>query len=122
MPTILNMRLDLRGKSVLNTDWQIEQGAVGVRFVVQLLDDGDIVDISAATTLEICLRAPSGGDKVKTATFTNTGSDGKIQFDTVVTDLDELGRWKVGAHVIAPTYERKTPTSALLTVVNSICP
>jgi len=122
MLTTLNIKLDLRGKTVLHTDWKIEQAAVGVRFVVEILDNGVAVDISAATTMEVCLRAPSGGDKVKTATFTNTGSDGKIQFDTVVTDLDELGRWKVGAHIITPTDERKTPTSALITVVDSICP
>lgn len=122
MPTILEMQLDLRGKSVRNTDWKIEQGAVGVRFIVQLTDDGDAVNIADATTLEICLRAPSGGDKVKTATFTNTGSDGRIQFDTVLADLDEIGRWKVGAHIIGPAYERRTPTSALFHVVDPICP
>ena len=122
MLTILNIRLDLRGKTLVNTDWKIEQAAVGVRFVVQLLDDGNILDISAATTTEICLRTPSGADKVLTATFTNTGSDGKIEYNTIVTDLDELGRWKVGAHIITPTDERRTPTSALLTVVDSICP
>lgn len=120
--TILTFKLDLRGKSVLNTDWKIEQGALGVKFIVQILDDGDIVDISDATTMEICLRAPSGGDKVKTAAFTNTGSDGKIEFDTVAADLDELGKWKVAAHIIGPAYERKTPTSALLSVVDSLCP
>ena len=122
MLSILNIRLDLRGKSTINTDWQLDRAAVGVRFIIQLLDDGVAVDISAATTTEICLRTPSGGDKIKTATFTNTGSDGKIEFDTIAADLDELGRWKVGAHVITPTDERRTPTSALLTVVDSICP
>jgi len=123
MPTtILNIQLDLRGKSVVQTDWKIEQGAVGVKVIVQLLDDGNIMDISDATDQNICLRAPSGGDKVKAAILTNTGADGKLEFTTIVTDLDELGRWKVAAHVIGPTYERKTPTSALLTVVNSICP
>ena len=122
MLTVLNIRLDLRGKITINTDWKIDQAAVGVRFIVQLLDDGIAVDINAATTMEICLRTPSGADKIKTATFTNTGSDGKIEFDTIVTDLDELGRWKVGAHIITPTDERRTPTSALLTVVDSICP
>jgi len=122
MPTILTVQLDLRGKSVVQTDWKIEQAALGVRIIVQLLDDGTAVDISDATTTEICLRAPSGGDKTKTATFTNTGSDGRIQFDTLATDFDELGRWKIGAHIIGPTYERKTPTSALLTITESICP
>jgi len=122
MLTILNMQLDLRGKSVLQTDWKIEQGAVGVRVVIQLTDDGNILDISAATTMEICLRTPSGADKVKTATFTNTGTDGKIQFDSIAADFDEIGRWKVAAHIITPTDERRTPTSALLSVVSSICP
>jgi len=122
MPTILEVQLDLRGKSVRNTDWKIEQGALGVKIIVQLTDDGSPVDISDATTRNICLRAPSGGDKVKTAAFTNTGSDGRIEFDTIAADLDELGRWKIGAHIIGPTYERKTPTSALLTVVDSLCP
>jgi len=120
--TLLELILDLRGKNVLQTDWKIEQTATGVRIQVQFTDDGIPVDISDATTKEICLRTPSGGDKVKTATFTNTGTDGKIYFDTIITDLDELGRWKIAAHIIAPTYERRTPTSALLTVVASICP
>jgi len=124
MPTtVLNLRLDLRGKSIIQTDWKIEQGAVGVVVVVEITDDGDIVDVSAATVAKnICLRAPSGGDKVKAATFTNTGTDGKIQFTTIDTDFDDLGRWKIAAHIESATYNRKTPTSALLTVVASICP
>ena len=124
MPTtVLNLQLDLRGKSVVQTDWKIEQAAVGVVIVITITDDGEAVDVSAATVEKnICLRAPSGGDKVKAATFTNTGTDGKIQFTSAVADFDELGRWKIAAHIESATYNRKTPTSALLTVVASICP
>lgn len=120
--TTLTVQLDLRGKSVIQTDWKLEQANKGVTIVCLITDNGDAVDISDATTLEICLRAPSGGDKTETATFTNTGSDGQIQFTTDGTEFDELGRWKIAAHIVGPTYERKTPTSALLSIVDSICP
>lgn len=52
------------------------------------------VDISAATAKAIILEDPDGNESSdKTAEFTTDGTDGKIEYDTVSGDIDQLGKW-----------------------------
>lgn len=117
----LTFYLDLVGRRGTRSTAAVEEGAVGLRLVCVLQEGSTDLDISAATTLEICLRAPSGADKTLTATFVNTGTDGKIYFDTLAGTLDELGKWKVSARVASATYDRKAPSYGLFTVVSPLC-
>ena len=122
MLTTIIFYLDLLGRQATNSGYKVEQGAVGVRFVVEFQENGSPVDISAATTRNLCFRAPSGGDKVLSATFYTDGTDGRIYYDTEAVTLDENGSWRVSGHITAPTYERKAPSSGIFQVVSSICP
>ena len=65
---------------------------------------GVVLDISDATTRELIFRRPYTTARApKAATFTTEGTDGKIQYTTVVTDLDVPGTWEVQAHIITPS-------------------
>lgn len=75
-----------------------------------LKSDGDVLDVSAATTIQLVFRDPSGADTVKTATFSTSpshvgdGSDGWIEYKDTAPELTDLeGRWKYWARVTLPT-------------------
>lgn len=82
---------------------------IGTIVEVTVVDSDEIaIDISAATTMEIILKSINEIVVTKTAAFTTDGSDGKIQFTSVVADFPEAGRWKIQGHVILPSGEWRT--------------
>lgn len=81
----------------------IHVGDVGTELVVTVLDeDGDAVDVSAATTKTILLRkpGPAGGVLSKAAAFDATGADGRIKYTTQAGDLDTPGIWSIQGYVV----------------------
>lgn len=83
----------------------IRVGDVGVAFKVTIEDCGSIVDVSAASTKEILLYKPDGSVLTKTASFFTNGTDGIIQYATVVGDINMAGFWRIEAHVILGASE-----------------
>jgi len=87
---------------------------IGTLFIVTIYDydeatDTDVaIDISSATTKEIHFMDPGGNVTAKTASFTTDGTDGKIQYATILDDLDEEGWWKIQAFIIMPSGEWHT--------------
>lgn len=122
MLTSITFQLDLLGQRGTRSTAKLELDAIGARLICELQERSTAVDISDATTLNICLRAPSQADKTKTATFLTDGTDGKIYYDLVTGDLDEIGGWKISAQVIGPTYNRKSPSFGVFNVIAPICP
>jgi hypothetical protein len=70
----------------------------------------EIADISAATSLTFTFKRPDGTTYTKNASFTNTGTDGQIQYVTVDGDLNVAGTWSIQAYVVTPTGSHKTNT------------
>jgi len=70
------------------------------------------VDISLATTIEILFKRPSGPTRIRPASFTTDGSDGKIEYVTQVDDIDEAGGraapWYFAGHVQRPGKKHTT--------------
>ena len=48
---------------------------------------------------KIIFKRPDGTTFEKVAVFTNTGTDGKIEYVSVDGDLDIAGRWRLQAYV-----------------------
>ena len=67
----------------------------GTVFRVTITDDGVAVDVSSATTKSIIFKPPSGSKTTKTATFTGSGTDGRIQYTTVAGDINVVGLWYI---------------------------
>lgn len=81
----------------------ITAGDVGTVIRYTIKDqDGVVVDISTATTKQIILRSPAGKKLTKTATFTTSGTDGKIQYSTQAGDIDTPGVWSRQAKIVLP--------------------
>ena len=77
---------------------------LGVDLVIAITEDGAVVDISTATTLELVLKRPGGTEVTKTASFYTDGTDGKIKYQTLAGDIDAVGLWEMKAKVtFSPT-------------------
>lgn len=73
---------------------------VGTRFELTLEDgDGNAVDISSASRLELVFRRPDGTTITRTATLSGSGADGKLYYDSVAGDITIAGQWSVQPYV-----------------------
>lgn len=77
----------------------IHVGDVGTVLQITLTRDGATFDLSTATVKTFTLISPTHVKQLKTAAFTNSGSDGKVQYTTIAGDLNEPGVWTMQAHV-----------------------
>lgn len=83
---------------------EIHIADIGTVFEVTLMDDTVIVDISAATVMQIIFEKPDKVIVVNTAVFTSDGTDGKMQYAVALnTELDLKGNWKIQGKVTLPT-------------------
>lgn len=74
---------------------------VGTVFELTVVDqDGDIVDLSNATTRQIIFRKPNGTTLTKTATVVTDGQDGRMQCISAEGDIDKLGLWRWRGYVV----------------------
>lgn len=78
----------------------IQKSAIGVAIICTITEDGTAVNVSTVSTKQVILQKPDGTSVTKTASFTNTGTDGKIQYTTISGDIDTIGIWGVQGAVI----------------------
>jgi hypothetical protein len=86
----------------------IQQDGIGTIFRLTVKEDNSAVDISTATTKQIIFQRPDGEKLTKTATFTNTGTNGKIEYATVSGDLSLPGEWAYQGYVVMPSWSGYT--------------
>ncbi len=82
---------------------EIHVGDIGTVFERTVKDqDGNVVDVSTATTKDFIYTKSDGSKVTKDTEFTNDGSDGKLRYVTIADDLDIEGDWKLQVHVVLP--------------------
>jgi hypothetical protein len=87
----------------------IQKDAIGVVVELTVQQKGTVVDISSASaTKQIIFKKPDASTITKNATFTTSGSDGKLQYITIAGDLDQVGDWQAQAYVIMSGFTGKT--------------
>ncbi|MHC4300946.1 MAG: hypothetical protein ACYS7Y_27035 [Planctomycetota bacterium] len=84
---------------------EIHVGDIGTKFEATFKDDTTVVDISAATTKELIFRFPGADAAAKAGTFSTDGTDGKLYYLTVASDLASKGTLRVQGHIITPGGE-----------------
>ena len=75
---------------------------IGTVFRVTLVESSVPVDISSVTLRNLSFQEPIdmfGATKVFSADFTGVGTDGIIQYKTGSGDINQVGVWKIQAHV-----------------------
>lgn len=87
----------------------VKNGDVGTVFELTVTDCENVaVDISGAVSLAISLKSPAGVVTEKTPTLTTDGTDGKMQYVTVLDDIDEVGKWQIQGAVELSTGKWST--------------
>lgn len=100
---------------------KIHVNDIGTSIRIQVQENSVNVDISAATTLRIKLKKPSGTLDTHTASFVTDGTDALMHFITVSGDLDEAGTWRVQGFVIFPSSSGEFNTdTASFKVLNNL--
>lgn len=79
-------------------------GDIGSVIRLTLKENGTVVDISGASTKQIKLQKPDGTSVTKTASFTDNGTDGQLQYSTQSGDLSVAGRWYAQAYVVLGSW------------------
>lgn len=70
-------------------------------FLVTIKDENDnVLNISSATTKQLWFRKPGDTVVIKSAAFYTDGTDGKLVYTAVITDLDEVGDWGIQGYVV----------------------
>ena len=90
---------------------QIHEGDIGTKLLVTVTDDGSIVDISSASTLDIFIKKPDGTILSRSGTLETDGTDGKMYYITVLGDLDVAGKYKLQGRVVIASGSFYTSTA-----------
>ncbi len=79
---------------------EIHVSDIGTVILATILDGGAPVDISLVLAKkEFIFLKPDDSIIQKDTAFTNTGSDGKMQYTTVDNFWDKAGKWKIQARL-----------------------
>ena len=79
---------------------RINLGEVGTTFRISLVDDsGEVIDVSTASPIKIFFKKPHGTKIAKEASFYTDGSDGIIQYESQIGDIDFAGQWFMQGYV-----------------------
>lgn len=92
------------------SDDDLYMGAVGlvIELTIKELNENtgieSIVDVSDATIKRIHIRKPNGVVLQKPSTFKTDGTDGIVQYITILGDLDIAGLYKCQAYISTPSF------------------
>lgn len=82
---------------------QIHVGDIGTQLVITVYDDGNVVDISGASVVNIIIRKPDGTSEIKTANLYTDGTDGKMVYVAIAGDFNIAGNYKIQGKVMVAT-------------------
>ncbi len=78
----------------------------GSKLEITVYNGSVVADLTTASTKQFHIKKP-GVEAViiRTAVFTTTGADGKLEYAWLTGDLDVAGSWLAQAYVISPTWK-----------------
>src|SRR4051794_21915579 len=66
----------------------------GLAYIVTVMDDDGVVDLSAASLIQYHFQKPDGSVLVVPVEKFSDGSDGKVIYYSEPTDFDQSGTWR----------------------------
>lgn len=81
---------------------QIHVGDLGTAFEAELVDEGEVLDLSSASVKQLIFLPPGQAAVTKVAELTTDGTDGKMQYVTEADFLDTAGLWQWQPYVELP--------------------
>ena len=89
---------------------EIHVGDIGTIFRYTFYDDGDILNIAAATTLKGRFRRPDLSTFDVDLTLEGDGSDGIAIYTIIANDINQAGSWKTQGFAVLPLGSWNTDT------------
>lgn len=92
----------------------IHVGDVGTQFTLTITDANNVsavFDISAATLLQMTFVRGDGTSITVTASFVTNGTDGKMQYVSILGDIAVSGNWQVQGYIVLPKGKWHTSTA-----------
>jgi len=88
---------------------EIHVGDVGTSLRATIRNQADqVVDVSAADTLELRFVKPDRTRVTFTATLYSDGTDGIVEYITEADDLDQAGIWNIQGYVVISGAPKKS--------------
>ena len=81
---------------------------VGGILILTVKENGVAKDISTASVINYFIKDPHEVTTKKLAAFNTDGTDGKVKYTFVATDLDLEGQYEVQVLIITPTWTGKS--------------
>ena len=79
---------------------EIFKNNIGTIFEATVTDEnGNVIDISAATVLKLNFKSPSGVFVSRTAILSSGGTNGKMRYTSLAGDIGETGTWTIQGYV-----------------------
>ena len=83
---------------------EVHVGDIGTVFQVTVKDEtGTVVNINSMSTKKIYLTKPNGDKLTKDAVNVTDGTDGKMKYTAVTSDIDKPGTWSIQGYVSGTT-------------------
>ncbi len=86
----------------------MQKNDVGTILELTVTDQGSVVDLSDASTLEIIFGKPDGTFATETAAFSTDGTDGKMRYVSEASDFALVGAWRWQGNIVNPAGSWKT--------------
>lgn len=82
---------------------EIHVNDIGTRFLLTIKDDGEVVNISEASSISVIFKKPDDTVLYRPGVVLSSGMDGRVYYDTVAGDLSNAGLYKLQARVALPS-------------------
>jgi hypothetical protein len=92
-------------------DSDIQENTVGLVIRLTIKEKGQTQNLSTSTVKQIIIGKPDGTKLTKTASFMTDGTDGVIQYVTVLGDLTPAGTFSVQSYLEMPDFQGKSTIS-----------
>jgi len=87
------------------TQADLHVGDIGTIIYINIVEGGEALDISSATTKTIRFQKKDKTTMDKDGEFKTDGTDGILQYTTLTGDIDQKGRWLAQAYLEMPTWK-----------------
>jgi len=87
---------------------EIHVGDIGTVFSITVKDGVKVVDVSSASSKNVIFAKPDGTVLNFSGTYETDGTDGIVNYTTVLGDLDLIGMWSIQVHIVMPNGEWKS--------------
>lgn len=90
---------------------EIHVGDTGIDFLITVMDGTSVLNLSLASATVLRLQKPSGEYITRNMRMHTNGTDGKLVYTFVGSDLDQEGTWRFQIYLIVGAEQKSSNIS-----------